>query len=450
MSTRELTATRPLRSDAQAQPRAASSRAARVAFAAAGTDVSVEEIARRADVGMGTLYRHFPAKADLVDAVLEEAFAEFVGAAEVALANEDAWAGFCGFLERRLHAARARTAASRTSSPRVSTGASGSRRCARACGRSSAELIERAQAQGALRADFTAEDMPLVFWTRRPRDRRDHVGRARRLAAPPRAAARRPARRGCDAAAASAADARAARARDRTEGEVTTTEVTKPELTNTNSDGHWPDAPVDRLRRADARHVPGRARPDDRLDRAADDRRRPRRPRPPVVGRHLVPARRRRSRRRSTASSATCTGASPSSWPRSSSSSQARCSPGSARRWTELIGFRALQGIGAGGLMVGAQAIIADIVPPRERGRYMGLIGAVFAVASVAGPLLGGFFVDTLSWRWVFYVNLPIGVARDRDRDVPAAPARVLAEPAPRSTTSARRCSPAASPRSSC
>ena len=75
----------------------------------------------------------------------------------------------------------------------------------------------------------------------------------------------------------------------------------------------------------------------------------------------------------------------------------------------ELIGFRALQGAGAGGLMVGAQAIIADIVPPRERGRYMGLIGSVFAVASVAGPLLGGFFVDNLSWRWVFYVNMPVG-----------------------------------------
>ena len=83
---------------------------------------------------------------------------------------------------------------------------------------------------------------------------------------------------------------------------------------------------------------------------------------------------------------------------------------GLSQSMTQLIAFRALQGIGAGGLMVGAQAIIGDIVPPRERGRYMGLIGSVFGVASVAGPLLGGFIVDNLSWRWVFYVNLPVGI----------------------------------------
>ena len=82
---------------------------------------------------------------------------------------------------------------------------------------------------------------------------------------------------------------------------------------------------------------------------------------------------------------------------------------GLSQTMNELIAFRAVQGIGAGGLMVGAQAIIGDIVPPRERGRYMGLIGSVFGVASVAGPLLGGFLVESLSWRWVFYVNMPIG-----------------------------------------
>lgn len=77
----------------------------------------------------------------------------------------------------------------------------------------------------------------------------------------------------------------------------------------------------------------------------------------------------------------------------------------------QLIVFRGIQGVGAGGLMAMAFAIIGDIVSPRERGRYTGYLGAVFAVASVAGPLLGGFFVDNLTWRWVFYVNVPIGIA---------------------------------------
>ncbi|MFD9425287.1 DHA2 family efflux MFS transporter permease subunit [Streptomyces sp. NPDC060054] len=82
---------------------------------------------------------------------------------------------------------------------------------------------------------------------------------------------------------------------------------------------------------------------------------------------------------------------------------------GVAQNMPQLIGFRALQGLGGGGLMVLSMAIVGDIVPPRERGKYQGLFGAVFGVTSVLGPLLGGFFTQQLSWRWVFYINLPIG-----------------------------------------
>ena len=77
----------------------------------------------------------------------------------------------------------------------------------------------------------------------------------------------------------------------------------------------------------------------------------------------------------------------------------------------QLIATRAIQGLGGGGLMVLVLAVIADLIPPRERGRYMGLFGAVFGLASVIGPLLGGFFTEQLSWRWIFYINLPLGIA---------------------------------------
>jgi AcrR family transcriptional regulator len=162
MTAGQKTPARPLRRDAQAN-RDRIVTAARAAFAAAGIEVPVEEIARCAAVGMGTLYRHFPAKEDLIDAVLEDAFAAFVDAAEQALDEQDAWAGFCGFLERafalhgenrglkdiiamRAHG-RARAEAMRTRMRPLLR-----------------RLIERAQEQGALRADFTAEDMPVVFW----------------------------------------------------------------------------------------------------------------------------------------------------------------------------------------------------------------------------------------------------------------------------------------------
>src|SRR3954470_24888764 len=83
---------------------------------------------------------------------------------------------------------------------------------------------------------------------------------------------------------------------------------------------------------------------------------------------------------------------------------------GLSRNMEELIAFRALQGLGGGGLMVVTIAVVGDIVPPRERGRYQGYFGGVFGISTVIGPLLGGFFVDNLSWNWIFYVNVPIGL----------------------------------------
>src|SRR6201986_476290 len=81
-----------------------------------------------------------------------------------------------------------------------------------------------------------------------------------------------------------------------------------------------------------------------------------------------------------------------------------------AQSMGELIAFRALQGVGAGGLIPLSQAAIADLFPPRERGRYQGYIGGMWAIAAVAGPLLGGTLSDHASWRWIFDINLPLGL----------------------------------------
>jgi len=83
---------------------------------------------------------------------------------------------------------------------------------------------------------------------------------------------------------------------------------------------------------------------------------------------------------------------------------------GIAQDMLQLIVFRGLQGAGGGGLIVITIAVIGDLIPPRERGRYQGLFGAVFGLATIIGPLMGGFFVDHLTWRWIFYINLPTGV----------------------------------------
>ena len=95
--------------------------------------------------------------------------------------------------------------------------------------------------------------------------------------------------------------------------------------------------------------------------------------------------------------------------PRSCSLSSGRCPAGWPSRW-DAGGTRALQGIGGGAITVTASALIGEVVPLRERGRYQGMLGAVFGVTTVVGPLLGGYFTDYLTWRWAFWVNVPVSV----------------------------------------
>ena len=161
--TTSSTGEKTLRRDAQRnRERIVSS--ARSLFARDGVEVSVDDITHVAGVGMGTLYRHFPTKEELIDAVLEDAFDDLVQLAEEAVAAKDAWAGFAGFLEQALaqHAANRGLKDVLASHEQGRDRAQAMRERIRPLLR---QMIERAQGQGTLRADVTAEDIPLVFWT---------------------------------------------------------------------------------------------------------------------------------------------------------------------------------------------------------------------------------------------------------------------------------------------
>ena len=155
--------TKTLRSDAR-RNRVLLVASARELFASSGVDVPVEEIVRHAGLGMGTLYRHFPTKEELVDAVLEEALSEIVELAEEAAAAEEAWAGLVGFFERAL----ALHAVNRGLKDVLATRGRGRERADAMRARIRPLLrrtISRAQEQGSLRRDFAAEDVPFVIWT---------------------------------------------------------------------------------------------------------------------------------------------------------------------------------------------------------------------------------------------------------------------------------------------
>jgi AcrR family transcriptional regulator len=137
--------------------------AAREALASDGVDVPVRDIARRAGVGVGTLYRHFPTREDLVDAVLEDTFDEYVALAEEALGAPDGWSGFTGFLERAL-ALHARNRGLREVVETRAHGRAHAEAMRRRMAPLLARLVERAQAEGTLRRDLLPQDVALIFW----------------------------------------------------------------------------------------------------------------------------------------------------------------------------------------------------------------------------------------------------------------------------------------------